>query len=188
MRFTWRRRSKSPRSSRVGETMSSVPGSGASRRRIARTLNAAYANGLLSEETFTARLDQLLSEPLIEPRRLVGDLSFRRAAGWRARLATALRRRRAVVAAPAQDEVLLALDWTGASAELVVGRHHSCEVVLDEPSVSRRHARLVFRDGTWVLQDLESTNGTIVNGTIVGRCALRPGDQLILGYARLRID
>jgi pilus assembly protein CpaF len=71
---------------------------------------------------------------------------------------------------------------------LLVGRHHACDVVLPESSVSRRHARLVFRDGTWVVQDLESTNGTIVNGVRVGRCALRPGDHLILGDAHLRID
>jgi pSer/pThr/pTyr-binding forkhead associated (FHA) protein len=61
-------------------------------------------------------------------------------------------------------------------------------VVLVELSVSRLHARLVFRDGSWILQDLESTNGTIVNGVLVGRCALRPGDRLLLGKARLRID
>jgi FHA domain len=170
-----------------------VLGYGASRRRIARTLNAAYANGLLSEETFTYRVDQLFGNRLVDPGRLIGDLSFRRAAGWRARLAatlSALRRSlaRSAEAARSSDEVLLALDWTGATTELLVGRHHRCDVVLDDPTVSRRHARLVFRDGTWVLQDLESTNGTVVNGTLVGRCALRPGDQLLVGCAQLRID
>ena len=168
-------------------------GSGASRRRIARTLNAAYANGLLSEETFTYRLDQLLSERLVDPRRLIGDLSFRRAADWRTRLTATLVMLKQSLAAlgesPApREEILLALDWTGATGELLVGRHHSCDVVLDEPSVSRKHARLVFRDGSWVLQDLESTNGTIVNGAFVGRCALRPGDRVLLGYACVRID
>lgn len=167
--------------------------SGASRKRIARTLNAAYASGLLSEETFTYRLDRVLSDRLIDPGRLVGDLSFRPAARWPARVlagVTTLRRSLGVpqkVEASAQ-ETLLALDWSGATAELVVGRHHGCDVMLDEPTVSRRHARLVFRDGGWVLQDLDSTNGTLVNGARIGRCALRPGDHLTLGYARLRID
>lgn len=69
-----------------------------------------------------------------------------------------------------------------------MGRHHGCDVVFDDLSVSRRHARLVFRDGSWVVQDLESTNGTIVNGVQVGRCALRPGDHLVLGDAFLRVD
>jgi pilus assembly protein CpaF len=86
------------------------------------------------------------------------------------------------------SELLLALDWTGAREELVIGRHHACDVVLANPRVSRRHARLVFRDGSWVIQDLESTNGTVVNGDTVVRCALRPGDHLVLGGQRLRVD
>jgi hypothetical protein len=167
-----------------------VLGSGASRKQIARTLNVAYEHGLLSEETLSYRLDQLLGGSLIDPRHLIGDLSLRRAVGWRDRL-------RAVVAAlrappsgdvAPTDEFLLALDWTGFTEQLLVGRHHACDVVLDEPSVSRQHARLVFRDGKWVLQDLESTNGTIVNGVRVGRCSLLPGDHLALGEAHLRID
>lgn len=138
------------------------------------------------------RLDQLLGERLIDPRRLIGDLSFRRARTWRGRVAVTLVTLSRSLAGSretgAPEEILLALDWTGATGELVVGRHHACDVVLDEASVSRRHVRLVYRDGSWVLQDLESTNGTLVNGSLVGRCALRPGDQLVLGYARLRID
>jgi pSer/pThr/pTyr-binding forkhead associated (FHA) protein len=170
-----------------------VLASGASRKRIARTLNAAYADGLLSHETFTHRLDQLLRGRLIDPSRLVGDLSFRRAVSWRTRLrgAVAMLKQSFVLSRPLEvvrDEILLALDWTGATAELLVGRHHGCDVVLDEPTVSRMHARLLFRDGSWVVQDLESTNGTIVNGAQVGRCSLRPGDRILLGNALLRID
>jgi pilus assembly protein CpaF len=54
--------------------------------------------------------------------------------------------------------------------------------------VSRRHARLVFRDGSWVIQDLRSCNGTEVNGLVVGRCELRPGDHVVLGDEHLVID
>jgi pilus assembly protein CpaF len=85
-------------------------------------------------------------------------------------------------------EVLLALDWTGEQTELLIGRHYSCDVVLADHSVSRKHARVIFRDGGWILQDLDSTNGTTVNGATVGRCALQPGDQLVLGTERLRVD
>jgi pilus assembly protein CpaF len=90
--------------------------------------------------------------------------------------------------ATARPPVLLALDWTGGQSELLVGRHHGCDVVLPSLAVSRRHARLVFRDGNWVLQDLDSTNGTTVNGVRVGRCEVRPGDLVELGDARLQID
>jgi hypothetical protein len=167
-----------------------VLGEGASRRQIARTLNAAYADGLLSHETFVYRLDQLFHRRLIDPVRLIGDLSTRaprRRLAWLVRAVDAVKRwTRAAHAEP--PTVLLALDWSGGQGELILGRHHSCDLVLSDPSVSRRHARLVFRDGNWVLQDLESTNGTIVNGVLVGRCALRPGDRVMIGDEQLRID
>ncbi len=62
-------------------------GPGASRRRIARVLNTAYADELLSEETFAHRLDQALGERLIDPLGLIGDLSLRSTPPrWRAKL------------------------------------------------------------------------------------------------------
>ena len=149
-------------------------GAGGRRHRLARILNAAYAEGLLSEGTLAHRLDLLFASDVIDPVRLVGDLTRR--------VPRRPRRRRK------DGGVLLALDWTGAQDELIIGRHYSCDVVLTEPTVSRRHARLTFRDGGWIVQDLESTNGTRVNGQHVGRCRLRPGDQLGLGHQLLRVD
>ena len=111
------------------------------------------------------------------------------AGGLRARLLALVDRIRGPRAEELEDPAgLLALDWTGAIPELFIGRSHRCDVVLDDPGVSRRHARLLFRDGSWVLQDLQSTNGTTVNGVPVGRCQLRPGDRLIFGTACLRVD
>lgn len=153
-------------------------GAGARRHRLARILNAAYAEGLLSERTLTYRLDLLFGSGVIDPVRLVGDLTRR----VPRRVPRRWRRRR--------DDagILLALDWSGWQEELVIGRHHSCDVVMTDLTVSRRHARLVFRDGGWIVQDLESTNGTHLNGQRVGRCRLRPGDQLALGDQLLRVD
>ena len=166
---------------------------GHERRRIAHALNAAYADGLLSQDTLARRLDHLLRARLIDPRRLVGDLYVRGSGrGVRARLADGLRTKLAAVRGlvRGRDErvVLLALDWSGAQESLLVGRHEQCDVVLSDPSVSRRHARLFFRDGSWFLEDLESTNGTVINGVSIGRCELRPGDRLIIGTERLEID
>jgi len=156
-----------------------VLGPGARRHRLARILNAAYAEGLLSERTLSHRLDLLFASAVIDPVRLVGDLTRRvpRRVSWRRG-----RRRR--------DDagILLALDWSGVQEELIIGRHHSCDVVVTDLTVSRRHARLIFRDGGWIVQDLESTNGTQLNGQRVGRCRLRPGDQLALGEQLLRVD
>jgi hypothetical protein len=157
---------------------------GGSRSRIARTLGAAYSGGLLSPDTFVARLDQALESRVIDPGALVGDLSFRRPpGGWVSRLT-------AWLAAPAEitRASLLGLDWSGGQAELLIGRHQRCDIVLRDPSVSRRHARLTFRDHKWIIQDLRSTNGTIVNGARVGRSEVRPGDLLALGDERLRVD
>jgi hypothetical protein len=167
---------------------------GTSRRQIANTLNAAYADGLLSEETFSARLDQLFGDPLVDPSRLVGDLNLRSSTGRlgrriRGAMATTMNALRPVREESIEEPaVLLALDWSGAQTELLLGRHRECDVVLSGVGVSRRHARLVFRDGSWVLHDLESTNGTLVNGVPVGRCRLRPGDHLRLGDELLQID
>lgn len=165
---------------------------GASRKRIARALTAAYTGGLLSEDTYIQRVEALKA-PLIDPFRLIGDLALRsRATGHAIRLFkavdTATHRLRNRASGVEYRPVLLPLDWDGGERELFVGRHEDCDVVLSDPSVSRRHARLVFRDESWILVDLESTNGTLVNGERVTRCALRPGDRLMLGNEQLKID
>jgi hypothetical protein len=166
---------------------------GDARRRIQRTLNAAYGDGLLSQQTLVQRLELLFGSELVDPAGLVGDLTVRRPrrpvpSTWE-RLTAALRR----VLTPeeggrGEHVTLLALDWSGARDELLVGRHLACDVVVGDVSVSRRHARLSFRDGHWVLRDLDSTNGTRVNGKRVVRCRLEPGDRLSLGSAHLLVD
>jgi FHA domain len=167
---------------------------GLARQQIAHTLNTAYADGLLSEDTFAWRLDQLLKARLIDPRRLVGDLYLRSSGrGIRARLAAALRAAVAglksfVSGRGDERSAFLALDWSGEQRELLIGRHTGCDVVLSDPCVSRHHARLFFRDGGWYLQDLDSTNGTVLNGVRIGRCRLRPGDRLVVGDEHLQID
>lgn len=156
------------------------------------TLAAAYGEGLLSQGTLAHRLDQLDDNRVIEPERLIGDLNLRelerplRPLTWLVDWIATLRptSRQARHAEPA----VLALDWAGTTETLLLGRAVDCEVVLDDLTVSRRHARLLFRDGAWVLNDLGSTNGTTVNGTRVTRCQLRPGDQLAFGQHRLVVD
>lgn len=166
--------------------------SGRSRRWLARRLNTAYAGGLLSADTFAARIEAVLQSRVIDPAALVGDLNLRGAPRRRFRLG-ALRRRLWARLMTDRDAKgprlpLLALDWSGAGAELLIGRHHACDIVLDDLTISRRHASLLFRDGKWIIHDLRSKNGTFVNGTRVGRSELRPGDALTLGEHDLKID
>jgi pSer/pThr/pTyr-binding forkhead associated (FHA) protein len=68
-----------------------------------------------------------------------------------------------------------------------VGRDEGASIRIDEPLVSRRHARIERRPDGWVVVDLESTNFTRVNGERVLReRELVHGDELQLGRARCR--
>ncbi|MEX0718441.1 MAG: PAS domain S-box protein [Planctomycetaceae bacterium] len=66
--------------------------------------------------------------------------------------------------------------------EVVVGRLADCDIVLPDETVSRRHARF-FRDGDrWCVEDLQSRNGTFVNGSRIDRPIELVGDDYILLY------
>jgi pSer/pThr/pTyr-binding forkhead associated (FHA) protein len=64
---------------------------------------------------------------------------------------------------------------------LTIGRENNTDIVLDDPRVSRRHARLSYRQQQIWLTDLRSSNGTFVNGTPIQERALQPGDLLSFG-------
>jgi hypothetical protein len=159
---------------------------GSHRQRLARKLNDAYAEGVLSENTLVHRLELLLRHPLVDPARLVGDLPERR--GLWPRSVQRVRLAARQLAARRQPPVLLALDWEVGGRDLVIGRHPDCDIVLSGPAVSRRHAQLSFRDGAWILRDLGSTNGTVVNSARVGRCRLWAGDRIVIGDTQLVVD
>jgi hypothetical protein len=70
-----------------------------------------------------------------------------------------------------------------------LGRSRQCDVVLGDPNVSRQHAELRPRGGSWVLTDLGSTNGSRINGHPVERSeVVRPGDEIELGATILRFE
>jgi hypothetical protein len=72
-------------------------------------------------------------------------------------------------------------------ARLVIGRSSGCQLVLADDTVSRRHAELFVEEGRWLLRDLDSSNGTWVNGRRIVEAEVRPGDELHLGGCRLRL-
>lgn len=76
--------------------------------------------------------------------------------------------------------------------ELTIGRHRDCDLVLDHRDVSRRHARVRLLDGSCLVVDLGSTNGTWINGRRVppggSEVALRIGDRIEIGVFALRFD
>jgi hypothetical protein len=72
---------------------------------------------------------------------------------------------------------------------VTLGRSRQCDIVLSDPNVSRQHAEVRARGGSWVLTDLGSTNGSRINGRAVeGSEVIRPGDEIELGSTLLRFE
>jgi hypothetical protein len=71
----------------------------------------------------------------------------------------------------------------------VLGRSRECDVVLADPNISRRHAEIRPRGGSWVLSDVGSTNGVAIGGVKVERPrVLAPGDVIELGHSRVTFE
>jgi FHA domain len=66
-----------------------------------------------------------------------------------------------------------------------IGRGSLCRVQLQFDDTSRLHARITFRDEEYQIEDLESTNGTFINGVQVQKCVLRTNDQIQIGDAKI---
>lgn len=79
--------------------------------------------------------------------------------------------------------------WSGNNL-LRIGRLPDLEVVIDDASISRRHAEIGLGDDGWVLRDFGSMNGTHLNGVRVGRThqRLRQGDTIRIGTFELRVE
>lgn len=64
---------------------------------------------------------------------------------------------------------------------VTLGRLPECDIQVPDAGASRQHARITRRDGGWVLTDLGSTNGTLVNGEMAQELALQDGDRITIG-------
>jgi len=73
-------------------------------------------------------------------------------------------------------------------AVLIVGRGEDCDLRLDDPSVSRVHARITLLDGRVYLEDAGSRWGTLVNGIPTESRELSPGDRVEIGDTQLRLE
>jgi hypothetical protein len=72
--------------------------------------------------------------------------------------------------------------------EHFAGRDAECSITIDASTVSRRHAHITVVAGTATIEDLDSTNGTYVNGArISGPTRLDPGDEFVLGSEVLQV-
>jgi hypothetical protein len=83
------------------------------------------------------------------------------------------------------DGKRLVVGPTGAT----LGRSRQCDVVLNDPNVSRQHAEIRPRGGSWVLSDLGSTNGSCLNGRRIDSPeVLKRGDEIELGTSALTFE
>jgi hypothetical protein len=71
--------------------------------------------------------------------------------------------------------------FTLAKDRVVVGRLPECDIVVDDPGASRQHAEIRRESGRFVVADLGSTNGTLVNESAIGEHTLADGDRITIG-------
>jgi hypothetical protein len=146
------------------------------RERAIEELQDGYARGSLGTATFERRLDCALSTD--SPSALgqvTSDLGR-----------TSLRKRiESWLQAPYEAPSSGLLETLASSSQTVLGRSRSCDIVLTDDSVSRRHAVLLRQGNRVVVADLGSSNGTYLNGRWVVRAEVLPGDILQLGEVRL---
>ncbi|MFK7895117.1 MAG: adenylate/guanylate cyclase domain-containing protein [Myxococcota bacterium] len=71
---------------------------------------------------------------------------------------------------------------------VVIGRAPECDLLLQNESISRQHARIALEDEGWVLRDLGSKNGSRVNTFHVDEQLLRAGDRIDLGTIRMYVE
>jgi pSer/pThr/pTyr-binding forkhead associated (FHA) protein len=79
-------------------------------------------------------------------------------------------------------EVTVDRDW------LVIGRGRSADMVIAEATISRAHAAIGYDENGFYVQDLESTNGTLVNGAAVERQRLKTDDEIQMGRLIIGVE
>jgi len=72
--------------------------------------------------------------------------------------------------------------------KLTIGRNRQNQMVLPSPSVSNFHVKIYFEDGRYMLEDLNSTNGTFINGVMVDKKSLQPGDEISISQTVLVVS
>jgi len=86
------------------------------------------------------------------------------------------------VEGPEKDRVVELSD----AAEIVIGRGPKCDIRLSDEEASRRHCRILCREGKYFIADAESKNGTFVNGRPVAEVELQDNDVIEVGNSHMR--
>jgi FHA domain-containing protein/uncharacterized protein DUF1707 len=163
--------------------------SDADRDRVINSLWARYDEGWLCYDTFAGRLEAAVhTTSRADLEAVLADLPGR---GLAHALPAALRsqwQRGWAALAGRLPRVWQAAAWpvlmfpAGEQSRFTIGRDSGCDMVLPDPTVSRWHAGLRREPGGWLLDDLGSTNGTLLNGWRVRAWVpVRDGDLVSFG-------
>ena len=157
------------------------------REKTVAALRERALDGCLTLDTFAGRVDAAYRAKTVEELDvLVADLPHDD--GWRGGVRKALMRLagRDEPASPPALEIEVRLPPSADA--LTVGRSRACDVVVVEETVSRFHAELRHADDdAWIVRDLDSTNGTWLNGSRVHEARVCGGDVLWLGGLRMEL-
>jgi Domain of unknown function (DUF1707)/FHA domain len=175
-------------------TEDSRPGlraSDADRDNCLDVLRSNSVEGRLSYETFVHRLDLALhARGIGELAELVSDLPSQtlRRNEWLLGVVRWWSKSSAAIGRAWQTPRLPRLVLPRDDRVFVIGRSPECDLVLTDTTVSWRHAELRQTAGNWVITDLDSTNGTHINGWRAGDgFTVRAGDWVRFGRARFCI-
>jgi hypothetical protein len=148
-------------------------------------LRDRVAEGRMSTDTFERRVDRVLrARSQVELADIVHDLPPRsglvnRLTGIVSSFSAVTARVESAWRAPRLPR--FALPPAGLS-RILIGRAPGCQFVLTDLTVSRFHAELYRGDGSWMISDLGSMNGTRVNSwRLTGPAVVRPGDEIGFG-------
>ena len=92
-----------------------------------------------------------------------------------------------------RDGEVVQLETAGSPPSVSIGREAPCEVVIsDDPDLSRRHARIFWNGSAWMLEDLNSSNGTFIGEfqaarRFSGSSEIKDGQIFRVGLTRLRL-
>lgn len=69
--------------------------------------------------------------------------------------------------------------------EILIGRSHECQILIEEQLVSRKHAKIFCDGDKYFVEDLNSVNGVYINGAKVKKQAIAPGDKILVGDSQI---
>jgi pSer/pThr/pTyr-binding forkhead associated (FHA) protein len=139
-----------------------------------------------------------MSAPIVLIFRLALALSLYAFLGWALyTLWRDVQRQGNLLAARKVPKISLALQAEGCAptsrhfnqAEITFGRDPNCDIALEDETVSARHARLSYHHGQWWLEDLNSTNGTLLNRQpLLTPTVVITGDQIGCGKSTVSVN